>query len=243
MSDFVPARPHGPLQEVLPGIWFVTGTVRMAPLVTFSRAMTIVREDDRLVLINSVRLDDEGLAALDELGTVTDVIRLAGFHGMDDPFYADRYDAKVWVLPRTRYLRGFAPDKGAEPYFRAHVEVEADTELPLRGASMISLGTKPPEGLLRLDREGGVLIAGDCLQNWAEPDRYFSLVGRVMMRMMGFIRPHNLGPGWLKATKPRPEQVRAILELSFEHVLPSHGTPVIGGAKDAYRPVIEAYDG
>ena len=73
-----PTRPHGSLTEVLPGLWFVTGTVGMpGPLpVRFSRNMTVVRRSDKLVVVNSVRLDDAGLAALDKLGKVTDVIRL-----------------------------------------------------------------------------------------------------------------------------------------------------------------------
>ena len=70
-----PALPHGAIREVLPGIHFVTGTVRMTtPPIGFSRNMTIVREGERLVLVNCVRLDEAGLAALDALGKVTDDI-------------------------------------------------------------------------------------------------------------------------------------------------------------------------
>ena len=35
-----------------------------------------MREDGALTLVNSVRLDDAGLAALDALGKVTNVVRL-----------------------------------------------------------------------------------------------------------------------------------------------------------------------
>ena len=55
-----------------------------------------------MILVNSVRLDVAGLAALEALGRVTDVIRLAGNHGMDDPFYKDRYGAKVWAVRGQR---------------------------------------------------------------------------------------------------------------------------------------------
>ncbi len=44
----------------------------------FSRNMVIVREGERLIIINSVRLNEEALAELEQLGTVTDVIRLGG---------------------------------------------------------------------------------------------------------------------------------------------------------------------
>lgn len=243
-ASFPPAPPHGEITEPFPDVFFVTGGVRMAPMMSFSRNMTIVRQGDRLVIIGSMRLSDAGLEALDELGTVTDVIRLAGFHGMDDPFYKDRYDAKVWVLEGMPYMKGFDAAKGTgEPYFEADVQMTVDTELPIAGASLYTFSTKPTEAILRLPGEGGILVTGDSLQNWGSTNRYFSLAGKVMMKMMGFIKPHNLGPGWLKIAKPSVQEVRGILDLDFEHVLPVHGEPVEGGAKGKFRGVIEAYQG
>lgn len=241
-KTFAPAQPHGSIEEVLPDLFYVAGGVRMAPLMSFSRGMTIVRQGERLVLVGSMRLSDAGLTALDALGTVTDVIRLAGFHGMDDPFYKDRYDAKVWVVKGMSYQRGFDATKTSQdPYFTADEELTEDSELPIEGARLVVFPTRPPEGLLWLDREGGVIVSGDCLQNWASTDRYFSLAAKLVMRMMGFIKPCNLGPGWIKSAKPSTESIRRILELDFEHVLPVHGSPVLGGAKEKFRPVIEAY--
>jgi len=60
-----------------------------------------------------------------------------------------------------------------------------------------------------------------------------------MMKRMGFIKPDNVGPGSLNATKPTPEDVRSLLDLQFEHVLPVHGAAVIGDARNKYRPAIE----
>lgn len=42
-----------------------------------SRNMTVVRQGAGLLLINSVRLDEAGLAALDALGQVQQVLRIA----------------------------------------------------------------------------------------------------------------------------------------------------------------------
>ena len=76
---FPPAAPHGPLVEVFPDLFLVTGTMKLPGVmpVRFSRNMTVVREGERLVLVNTVRLDEAGLAALDKLGKVTDVVRIA----------------------------------------------------------------------------------------------------------------------------------------------------------------------
>jgi hypothetical protein len=233
-----PALPHGEIREVLPDVFFVTGTMKMpGPLpVTFSRNMTIVREGGRLVLVNSVRLTDAGLAALDALGKVTDVVRLAGFHGMDDPFYAERYGARVWALKGQRYVSGFDPS-GPE-YFTAQTAMEKDA-MPIEGASLYAIGARVPEGLLVLPKHGGIVVSGDSLQNWASTDAYFSLMGGGMMRLGGFIKPHNVGPAWFKNGKPPLAEMRGILDLEFANLMPAHGSPVIGGARDAYRPAID----
>ena len=81
------------------------------------------------------------------------------------------------------------------------------------------------------------------MQHWFEVDSYFNLFSGLMMRAMGFIKAHQLGPGWIKQIKPDPAQVAGILDLDFENVLPSHGGAVIGGAREKYRPAVEAYVG
>jgi hypothetical protein len=237
---FPAALPHGELREVLPGIHFVTGTIAMPGLlpVRFSRNMTIVREGDRMILVNTVRLDEKGLAALDALGRVTDVVRLAANHGMDDPFYKDRYGAKVWAVKGQRYTAGF-DTSSPKTYFAPDAEMDATTTLPFEGARLHVIASNPPEGLLVLERHGGVAIVGDALQHWAAADPYFNFMGRHMLRMMGFIRPHNVGPGWLRQGKPPKEHLRAILDLGFTKLLPSHGEPVLGDALQAFRPAIE----
>ena len=173
--EFPPAMRHGDIREIFPDIFFVTGTMRIAgkPM-AFSRNMTIVRENGSLTLINSVRLDEHGLRALEQLGSVDNVIRIAGFHGMDDAFYKDRYGATVWAIKGQSYVSGFDPD--AEPYFFADELINAASALPIQGSRLYEFrSAKPPEGVIVLLRDGGILISGDALQNWKRPDRYFSL--------------------------------------------------------------------
>ena len=238
-----PAQPHGELRELFDGVWFVTGRVRMFGPLTFSRNMTVVRDGDALTLIGSMRLSDDGLAALEKLGAVKSVIRLAAFHGMDDPFYKERYGATVYAVEGSAYATGFKPGTPdpSKAYFQPDVWMNDATELPVSDAKLITIrSAKPPEGLMLLQREGGILVSGDALQNWGEPDEHFSISGRLMMKRMGFIRPYNVGPGWLDGAKPDRAEVKALLDLPFEHVLPVHGAEVIGAAKEKYRPRIEA---
>ncbi|MGE0788908.1 MAG: hypothetical protein AB7S26_24760 [Sandaracinaceae bacterium] len=232
-----PASRHGELRELFDDVFFVSGTVRMNAMFTFSRNMTVVRQGRELTILNSMRLSDEGLAALEALGDVKHVIRVASFHGMDDRFYKERYGATVWATKGSSYVTGLGNDP-RDAYFTPDRWVDASTELPV-GRPFIFESARPPEALVVLDRDGGIVVAGDALQNWHRVDEYFNVLGGLMMRPMGFIKAHNVGPGWLRGAKPSSEDLRRVLELDFDHVLPAHGAEVIGDAKEKYRPSIE----
>ena len=241
------AQPHGALTEVFPGISWVRGALRMKPpvplpfAIAFSRNMVVLAQGGELTLVNSLRLDESGLAALERLGKVQHVIRLAGFHGRDDAFYKDRYGARVWAVKGQSYVRGIGnpnprPD---QVYFHPDVYVDEGSALPVAGARLMRIECTVGEGILLLERDGGIAVSGDALQNWQRADEYFSPASRVLMKWMGFLKPCNVGPGWLKQGKPDPRDLRRILELPFEHVLPAHGNPVLGNAREKYRPAIE----
>jgi hypothetical protein len=237
----LPASPHGRLREIFDGIWFVRGGIKMPMLMPLkiSRAMTVLRTSDGLAIVNSMRLSDEGLAELESLGMVKHVIRLAGFHGRDDGFYRERYGAKVYAIEGQRYVRGMDPNKG-EPYMEPDEWLTEQSALPMVDASLKVLrSSNPPEAVCLIDREGGILIAGDSLQHTPSPDEFYNLPAKFMMKRLGFLKPYNVGPGWLQFASPSTEDVRAILSLDFEHVLPAHGDAVIGDAKEKYRPAIE----
>lgn len=239
----LPASPHGPLTEVFDGIWFVRGGVKMPMFLPMKigRAMSIVRGDDGLVLFNSMRLSDAGLRELDALGEVRHVVRLSGFHGRDDGFYRERYGAKVYAIEGHKYVRDMAPEKGgAVTYMEPDVWLNEQSALPLPDARLkLFSSSKPPEALCILAREGGIVIAGDSLQHSPEPSEFHNFLAKLMMKRMGFFKPYNVGPGWLQFAHPTADDVRSVLELDFEHVLPCHGDAVIGGAKEKFRPALE----
>jgi hypothetical protein len=228
MSTFAPAMPHGDIEEVFADVFFVTGTMRMvvggAPL-QFSRNMTIVRDQGALTLISAVRLDDAGLAALDRLGKVTNVIKLGANHGLDDAFYVDRYRARLWTLPGLEHESGLATD----------VELVPGGTMPFAGCSLFVFETSTkPEGILRLDRAGGILIAVDALQNWCAPDRFIDEASAAMMRQAGFFEPANIGPGWRRTYNPQASDFARLKQLAFRHVLCAHGEPLRDTAHAAF---------
>ena len=239
----LPASPHGPFREIFDGVWFIRGGIKISMLLPmkFGRAMTVVRGEDGLAVFNSMRLTKVGLAELESLGEVKHVIRLAGFHGRDDGFYRERYGATVYAIEGQRYIRGMNPKKaGVEPYMQPDVWLTEESQLPIADARLKVLSSSTPtEALCLLKREGGILIAGDSLQHTPAPDEFYNLPAKLIMKRMGFFRPYNVGPGWLQSASPSAAEVRSILDLEFEHVLPAHGDAVIGGAKEKYRTALE----
>lgn len=228
MDQFQPALPHGTIEEVFPDLFFVSGameTVLQEIDWKFSRNMTVVRDGERLIIVNSVRLDEDGLAELDRLGRVTDVVRLGSLHGRDDPFFVDRYNAEYWVMPGMEHETGLKATRTLNP----------DGPLPISDASLFEFNTTQiPEGILHIDRAGGILIACDALQNWLAADEYFSDSSRELMQNMGFFTPANLGPVWVQAASPAGEDFARLKELSFKHALCGHGEPLRDTAHEDY---------
>ena len=226
MEQFPPALAHGAIEEVFSGVFFVSGameTVLQGMDWQFSRNMTVVRDGERLILINSVRLNEAGLAELDKLGRVTDVVRLGALHGRDDLFYVDHYGAQYWAMP------------GMEQQGDLSAKTLGNDGLPISDAALFAFNTTQlPEGVLRLDREGGILVACDALQNWLAPDEHFSDASRELMQGMGFFTPANLGPVWVQAAAPAGDDFARLKEISFKHALCGHGEPLRDTAHEDY---------
>lgn len=240
----MPAQAHGSITKIFENIWFVKGAVKMPMLMPMkiSRSMTVLKdaETGELTLVNSMRLSEKGLAELEKIGNIKNVIRLAGFHGRDDGFYRDRYGAKIFAIKGQSYTRKFDDGSDLEVYMQPDVWLDKNSELPIKNAELIVIeSSSPSEAVLLLQTEGGVLVAGDALQNTPEPDEYVNFIGKIAMRKMGFYKAHNVGPGWLQFASPEATEVRSLLNLNFEHVLPAHGDAVVGQAKEKFRPNIE----
>jgi hypothetical protein len=221
---YSPAWPHGDLEEVFPDIFFVTGTNRThhagVDLQT-SRGMVAIRAHDGLTLVNTVRLDDDGLRKLESLGPIAHLVRLGAFHGRDDPFYRDRYDAKLWALPGSMHADGREADHALAP----------DDALPLPDAALFVFESATyPEAAVLLRRDGGILITCDAVQNWEVVDRYFSPETGAQFMAQGLIRQANIPSTWLGACEPEATDFRRLLALEFRHLVSAHGEPLLHDA-------------
>ncbi|MFT4979245.1 MAG: hypothetical protein ACI8S6_005155 [Myxococcota bacterium] len=199
-----PAQPHDALTPIFDDVWFLTGSVQFKPLMRLSRNMIVLRHDGELTLINSIRLDEAGLASLDALGSVAHVIKI-GMHGMDDAWHIEHYGARHWTLD----------------------DLSADTSLPVPGLRVFRFeDTVQPEAALLLEREGGLLITCDSVQHWA-PSDLMSPLAKLATRFMGFQNPAQIGPPWRKVQTPPGGSLKAdfdrLASLPFDKLIGGHG--------------------
>jgi hypothetical protein len=140
-----------------------------------------------------------------------------GFHGMDDDYYADRYQAKRWTVSSEEASGGTT----------SSVVLSDSTQLPMpRARVFLFRETILPEAAILLARDGGLLITCDSLQHWA-PHRLMSPAARIVTRLLGFQHPAQIGPPWSKRQTPPGKSLRPdferLLELPFKHLIGGHG--------------------
>lgn len=229
MADYTPAWPHGAIERAFANVFYVLGTNKTHHAgidLQTSRTMTIVRQGEELTLLNTVRLDDDGLQQLEALGQVKHIVRLGAFHGRDDPFYRDRYGAKLWALPNA--------EESADQV------LAVGSPSPLPGANVfVFTSARFPEAALLLEREGGILITCDAVQNWTHVDRFFSEETGAMFESQGLIREANLPSTWRQACAPEAADFRRLAELPFRHLITAHGAPLVDEARKLLRSRID----
>jgi hypothetical protein len=169
----------------------------------------------------------EGEAELERLGKVKHLVRIGAFHGADDPWFVQRFGATLCAPPGTRHKGAIQTDRELKP-----------GESPIEGATVFAFErTRRPEAALLLDREGGILMTCDSYQNWTS-FAGCSLLGKVMMRAMGF-GPTLIGGPWVKEMGPdvRTDFAR-LVELPFRHLAPAHGTVLRDRARQGLHTAV-----
>ena len=219
--NYPAALPHDLPKEISQDLFVVHGCVKPNPAVRFTRNMTIVRDQGQLTLINPVRLDDEGLLALETLGAVAHVLRLGPMHGMDDRFYVDRYNADFWSFEGgTTYTT---------PTIK-HALIEGEA-LPFPNAKLFAFKhLVEPEGAIILERSQKVLLTCDAIQSYATFPHMpqTNWLARRILPLLGFKRTTLIGPLWMKLAVKDRDGIKAeferLLSFEFDQLLAAHGT-------------------
>lgn len=190
-----------------------------------SRNMIVLKNKNDLVLINPVRMNNNNLSKLDELGNVKHILRLGDFHGLDDAFYLDRYQCEFWA------------QNGQDTYKlpKASTIITSSTEAPFPNSQFfIFENAKFPEAALLL-KEHKLLITTDSVQYHADWS-YFTRFTKFAFKLLGFKIGINIGPPWLKRVTPKGTSLKfdfeKLLLLDFDAIVAAHGLLLESGAKD-----------
>jgi hypothetical protein len=214
----VPTRiyPYDAPRALAADLWQVKGSLKMAAI---PRNMTIYRlPDRRLVIYSAIAMHDDGMRALEALGTPAILIMPHDRHQMDAPFYKQRYPT----------LRVLAP----EPAKPRNIPIDGDlTELGAFGIRAYPLpGTSYHEAILELPIERGVaLCTCELLGNLSPPPS--GAIG-LLFKVLG---PPGGGFGVSRAVRWREVVARQAMRawlvgLSERHdirvITVGHGAPV-----------------
>ena len=219
------AQPHDPIEEIYTDVFLARGSIKMNALMTITRNMVIVRQGQELTLVDPIRLNAQEESKLEQLGTVKRILRLGPFHGLDDPYYMERFNAELWApgdstaYPEPKPTRIYGPE----------------TELPFADARIFRFeNVKQPECALLIERDGGLLVTCDAIQHYGDFS-FNNLPAKLLMPLLGFRKTTLIGPIWLKLMTPEGESTeddfKRLLELRFENLVAAHGTLRRGGAR------------
>jgi hypothetical protein len=232
MTRNTPIYPHGNVEEIAEDIFMLRGSIKMNPLLRITRNMGIIRNGDELSLINPVRVSIKVEAQIAKLGQIKHVIRLGCFHGVDDPYYVEKFGAQMWA------------QLGGTTYTVPKIDKELDSVVPLPfdNAEIFEFaGTTQPESALLIKRGTGILFTCDAIQNYGDYS-YNNIVAKILMPFIGFPRTTIIGPIWLKYQTPEDEtlepEFRRLLGLKFDRLLAAHGTLLKTGAHAAVERAV-----
>ncbi len=191
--------------------------------------MIILRHGSELSLINTIRLDDAGLKALDALGKVTHVLRIGAFHDRHDAFYLDRYPAKLWALKSMKHAHNHPTDR----------ELTPNETLPIPDSQLFVFETSAvPEGAIHIARQGGILITCDSIKNWVARDEFFNDETAILYEQQGFFGEATVSNVWMQATQVKHMDFTRLQSLEFRHLLSAHGEPLMNRAHEALAKTV-----
>ena len=263
------AARHGKIQQVFDDVFIVRGRMPSTPsrplfeklFLYYSRTMTIVRHhsdngEPELTLFNTVRLNDHALADLAKLGCVKHVVRLGSFHGVDDAFYINQFQATYWVVDGMSHADGL----------RVTPEVlctDAQGGLPIPGSNLFNFEELLyPEAIYLLaatQNRPAIAITTDSIQNHTG---IFDIDNSPLVSLgiwrIGLVGEARLGPIWLREQTPssqaatpisggrpasrrdvseffKPQFERLLADYEFDALIAGHGWPLRTGAKAAIK--------
>ena len=233
MTEYAAVTAQDSIVEIFPDVYLLRGSIRIASMMQMNRNMLIVKQGQDLILINAVRLNDQGLKQLEQLGSVKHVIRLGDFHGLDDQFYLDQYQPEFWSQAGHATYPNLIPQ---------HV-IDKNTVSPIKDSQFfIYASAKYPEAALLL-QDHQLLITTDSVQYW-DDWKYMSFLSKIILYVMGFRLGLFIGGPWIKKVSTQKNSLKVdfeqLLKLDFIHLIAAHGNVLKNTAKTELNKVVSS---
>lgn len=230
-KTYAPIYPHDPIIKIFENIYLLRGSLKIGLGLSMNRNMIIVKQGNELSLINAVRISEQELEKLETLGQIQHVIRLGDFHGLDDQFYIDRYQATFWSQSHHCNYPELIP----------HHIISSNTQPPIQQAEFFIFEQATcPEAILFI-KDQKLLISTDSIQYWNDW-KYFTWLSKIIIYLMGFRLTLFIGGPWLKKVTPKHGSLKSdferLLKLDFEHLIAAHGTLLKNTAKQQLTEVV-----
>lgn len=231
MEKYAAATDQDLIIQIFPNVYLLRGSIKIAPLLQMNRNMVIVRNGTDLTVINAVRLNDNNRKKLDDLGKVKNIIRLGDFHGLDDQFYIDTYQAEFWSQKQHDAYPNLVPTK----------IIDQDTIPPIeRSKFFIFTSAKYPESVLLLE-DSKLLITTDSVQYW-DDWKHISFLSKIILFLMGFRLGLFIGGPWLKKVSTQKGSLKhnfyQLLNLDFTSLVAAHGNILKDDAKSKLTEIV-----
>lgn len=215
------------LTEHLPGIYRAVGQIPLGGPLCMYAAMHMVRAEGAVVMVDPCRLSDSDVKLLEDFGGPTHIILTCANHVRHAEFYRERYQIPIWA---NRALLSKI-QTGVDSFFK-----DGD-ELPggLVGIEMYGMSTG--ETILVHPAGEGSIIVGDAIFNYLPDDlplplKFFGALG---------LMPKGLSPmpSFVMENKQKAAgSCRKLMDLNFDAIFVSHGSPVLSDAKAKWASVV-----
>jgi hypothetical protein len=222
MKNYFKLMPHQSISENYNNVYSLIGSMQLFGIFKYSRNMIILKDGDRLCLVNPVRLNEEEEKKLLSMGKIHSILKLGRLHSVDVPYYMDKFSPKLWASCEDSFLK--------KHDYSIDIDLEKTSSIPFLDIQIYSLKTsKENEAVAYLPQDGGVLLACDALVNMKKIDPMANWLVRTLSKILP--EPTYIGPNWYKAMKPKKEDFEDILKFKFDKMIPAHG-PILKGNAD-----------
>ncbi|MBA3583997.1 MAG: hypothetical protein H0W36_05610 [Gemmatimonadetes bacterium] len=202
------------MEEILPGVYDWTTRHERFDADVHSHYLT---SDDGGVIIDP-RVPEEGIEWFRQHGEPQGVLLTNRHHYRHSGQFAEAYGCPVHC--HEAGLHEFTKGERVEPFEHG--------DEPAGGFRAIEVGVLcPEETAFHVDREGGIVMLGDCAVQWG---------GRDLV----FVPDEHLGDDPAAVKRGVRDSLRRLIdEFEFRHLLLAHGEPFVGSGKDALQKFVK----